>query len=186
MKTDNQHEKIGLNEISASRKPMPGNHFPLWVAVGHFIVRAPARLARTPLPVFLARLAVQPRDGADFLRVAKLSRRWLRLYPLRSYDTCYLRSLVLFRFIDSQGGDLCVHFAVDELAADGGRLHGHAWVSLNGQPLNGPASLAEGKCREIYRFSNLNGGSSTSGATSAAAMMRPDGAFPVSGPPKPV
>ena len=45
---------------------MPGNGLPLWLAVGHFILRAPARLARTELPVFLARIAAQPRGDADF------------------------------------------------------------------------------------------------------------------------
>jgi hypothetical protein len=158
---------------------MPGNGLPLWLAVGHFIVRAPARLARSELPAFLARIAAQPRDGSDFARITRLSRRWLGLFPLRSRDTCYVRSLALFRFMDGRGGDLCVHFGVDEPRAGDDRLHGHAWVSLNGQALNAPATLAEGKLREIYRFSTLSGGSSTSGAKSAAAMISRGGVFPV-------
>ena len=48
---------------------MAGSGLPLWLAVGHFILRAPARLARTELPVFLARVAAQPRDGSNFRRV---------------------------------------------------------------------------------------------------------------------
>jgi Transglutaminase-like superfamily len=155
---------------SSGHRPLPGNGLPLWLAVGHFIIRAPARLARTELPAFLARIAAQPRDGSDFDRITRISSRWLRLFPLRSRDTCYLRSLALFRFMDGRGGDLCVHFGVDEPRA-GDRLHGHAWVSLNGQALNAPASLAEGKLKEIYRFSTLTGGASTSGAKSAAAMI---------------
>src|SRR5271167_4616914 len=103
-----------MKESSPDRCPLPGTGLPLWLAVGHFILRAPARLARSELPAFLARIAAQPRDGSDFPRIARLSRRWLRLFPLRSRDTCYLRSLALFRFIDARGGDLCVHFGVDE------------------------------------------------------------------------
>ncbi len=159
---------------------MRGNGFPLWLAVGHFLWRAPARLARNELPVFLAKLAAQPRDGSDFARVTRLSRRWLRLFPFRSRDTCYLRSLVFFRFIDARDGDLCVHFGVDEPRA-GERLHGHSWVSLDGKPLNPPLTLAEGRLREVYRFSTLNGGSSTSGAISASAMMSHADATPVNG-----
>ena len=155
---------------------MAGNGLPLWLAVGHFIVRAPARLARSELPVFLSRVAVQPRDGSDFRRVARLARRWLRLYPLCSRNTCYLRSLVFFRFVDARDGDLCLHFGVDEPRVHGERLHGHAWVSLNGGALNPPDTLAEGRLKELYRFSTLNGGSSTSGATFAAAMIRRDAA----------
>lgn len=164
-----------MNTASSAQRPMRGTGLPLWLAVGHFLMRAPSRLARNELPAFLAKLAAQPRDGSDFARVTRLSRRWLRLFPLRSRDTCYLRSLVFFRFIDARGGDLCVHFGVDEPQA-GERLHGHAWVSLDGKLLNPPATLAEGRLREIYRFSTLNGGSSASDAISASAMMSRDAA----------
>ncbi|MGA2801292.1 MAG: lasso peptide biosynthesis protein [Verrucomicrobiota bacterium] len=166
---------------------MSGSGLPLWLAVGHFILRAPARLARTELPVFLARVAAQPRDGSGFPRVARLTRRWLRLPVMRSRNTCYLRSLILFRFIDSNSGDLCLHFGVDEPRGFGERrLHGHAWVSLNGQALNPPDTLKEGRLKEIYRFSMLNGGSSTSGATFAAAMLHDGALLPATAPPSPV
>jgi hypothetical protein len=165
---------------------MSGSRLPLWLAVGHFIARAPARLARSELPAFLARIAGQPRAGSDFARVARLSRRWLRLLPLRSRDTCYLRSLVFFRFVDARGGDLCLHFGVDQPRGDGDRLHGHAWVSLDGRALNAPAALVEGRLKEIYRFSTLNGGASTSGATFAAAMIRPGDVAPGTARPMPV
>ena len=58
---------------------MSGSSLPPWLAVGHFILRAPARLARTELPVFLARIAAQPRDGSNFSRIDRLIRRWLRM-----------------------------------------------------------------------------------------------------------
>ncbi len=164
---------------------MAGSRLPLWLAVGHFILRAPARMSRSELPAFLGRVAAQNRDGADAARIARLTRRWLRLPSMRSRDTCYLRSLVLFRFLDSNGGDLCLHFGVDERRAPGARLHGHAWVSLNGIPLNPPDTLAEGRLREIYRFSQLTGGASTSGAASAAAMLRHDGVSPGNAQPAP-
>ena len=169
-----------MNQHHAS--PLKGNKLPLWLAVGHFILRAPARLGRTPLPSFLARLAAQIRHGAEFAEVHRLTQRWLRLPGLRGADTCYLRSLVLFRFVDPRGGDLCLHFGVDE-PRDGGRLHGHAWVSLRGEMLNPPPSHAEGRLREIYRYSILTGGSSASGATFAAAMLRSDDAGRVPAPP---
>ena len=117
--------------------------------------------------------------------MVRLTRRWLRLVPLRPRDTCYLRSLVLFRFVDARGGDLCLHFGVDEPRTPGERLHGHAWVSLNGEPLNPPETLVEGRLREMYRFSNLNGGSSTTGATFAAAMIHRPAAAPALAQPTP-
>jgi hypothetical protein len=166
--------------------PMPGNNLPLWLAVGHFILRAPARLARTDLQLFLARVAAQPREAADFIRVARISRRWLRQPGLRPRNTCYLRSLVLFRFVNPQNRDLCLHFGVDEPTAADTRQHGHAWITLDGIPWNAPSSFAEGRLREIYRFSTITGGSSTSGATVAAAMIRRNDAAPANEPPEPV
>jgi len=164
---------------------MSGSGLPLWLAVGHFILRAPARLARTELPVFLARIAAQPRDSSNFPRIDRLARRWLRLPLMRSRDTCYLRSLVLFRFMAANGSCLCLHFGVDEPRDTNERLHGHAWVSLDGRALNPPGTLAEGRLKEIYRFSTLTGGSSTSGATFAAAMLRRGDVPPAIAPPPP-
>lgn len=162
---------------------MPGSKLPLWLAVGHFILRAPARLARTDLQLFLARVAAQPREVADFSRVARISRRWLRQPGLRARNTCYLRSLVLFRFVNPQNRDLCLHFGVDEPTATDTRQHGHAWVTLDGVPWNAPSSFAEGRLREIYRFSKVTGGASTSGATVAAAMIRRADVAPANEPP---
>lgn len=163
---------------------MPGSGLPLWLAVGHFMARAPRRMARTQLPRFLARLADQPRSGADYRRIARLTRRWLRVPGMGSRDTCYLRSLVLFRFLDPGGGDLRLHFGVDE-PKEGERLHGHAWVSLDGRALNPPGSMAEGRLREIYWYSTLRGGASADGASLAVAMMQSPGEDPANGRPSP-
>ncbi len=164
---------------------MSGGGLPLWLAVGHFILRAPARLARTELPVFLARVAAQPRGDADFTRVSRIYRRWLRLPGLRSRNTCYFRSLLQFRFMNPGNRDLCLHFGVDEATASETRQHGHAWVSLDGVAWNAPGSMAEGRLKEIYRFSKLTGGSSTSGATFAAAMLQRGDTAPATAPPPP-
>ena len=164
---------------------MRGSRLPLWLAVGHFILRAPARMARTDLPLFLARVAAQPREDADFVRVARISRRWLRQPGLRAWNTCYLRSLILFRFVNPRGGDLCLHFGVDEPTGTDHRQHGHSWVTLDGVPWNAPSTMAEGRLHEIYRFSTVSGGSSTSGATIAAEMIQHDSGVPANGAPPP-
>ncbi len=165
---------------------MSGSGLPLWLAVGHFIARAPSRMARSELPAFLARVAGQPREEAsDFARIHRLTRRWLRVPGFRARDTCYLRSLVFFRFMNPGAAELCLHFGVDERDAGGGRLHGHAWVSLDGRPVNPPATLSEGRLREIYRYSTINGGSSASGATVAGAMIHNAAVSPASAPPHP-
>jgi hypothetical protein len=171
--------------MNSPGSPLTGNGLPLWLAVGHFILRAPARLGRMDLPLFLSRVAAQPREDVDFLRVARIYHRWLRLPGLRSRNTCYFRSLLQFRFMNPRNRDLCLHFGVDEATASDTRQHGHAWVSLDGVAWNAPGTMAEGRLREIYRFSTVTGGSSTSGATFAAAMLRRGDAPPVTAPPSP-
>ena len=170
-------------------KPAPmmtrGSGLPLWLAVGYFILRAPVQLARSELPLFLARVAAQPREDADFVRVARISRRWLRQPGLRGRNTCYLRSLVLFRFVNPRGRDLCLHFGVDEPTATDHRQHGHSWITLDGVPWNAPSTMAEGRLHEIYRYSTVSGGSSTSGATAAAAMIQRGVPVPGNGAPQP-
>ncbi len=164
---------------------LTGSRLPVWLAMGHFILRAPARLERMSLPAFLSRVAAEPRYGMSFAEVERLRRRWLRLPWLRSANTCYLNSLVIFRFVDPNGGDLSLHFGVDEPRGDE-RLHGHAWVCLDGEPLNPPPSLAEGRLKEIFRYSLLTGASSADGATFAAAMIRAGDEVLVPSPPSPV
>ena len=85
--------------------------------------------------------------------------------------------------MNPQNRDLCLHFGVDETIASDTRQHGHAWVSLDGVAWNAPGTMAEGRLREIYRFSTLTGGSSTSGATFAAAMLRDGDLSPATAPP---
>ena len=167
------------------RAPMKTSRarLPLWLAVGHFILRIPARLARMGLPEYLARIAAEPRADADFPRIARILRRWLRQPGFRAANTCYIRSLIYFRFVNPHGRDLCLHFGVDQPSATDNRLHGHAWVSLDGVPWNAPASLRAGKLREIYRYSTLTGGSSTSGAAVADAMIHARGPAPATAPP---
>lgn len=149
-----------------------GAALPLWLAVGHFMQRAPRRLARMDLPAFLDRLSAEPSGRANQKTLERITRRWCRLPGWRAKDTCYVRSLILFRFLAVSAGDLSLHFGVDERRSQDERWHGHAWVSLDGVPLNPPPSLAEGRIREIYRYSRLTGGISTAGETSAAARLR--------------
>lgn len=159
-----------------------GGRLPAWLAVGHFIARAPARLGRTELPRFLERLAREA-GRYDERRIGRLSRRWLRVPGLRGRDTCYLRSLVLFRFLRSDG-DVSIHFGIDEPEPNE-RLHGHSWVCVDGRPLNPPATLAQGRLREIYWYSRRRGGASANAAAIAAAMMSASAADPGPAPPPP-
>ena len=110
----------------------------VWFAlrIGWFVWRAPIDLARNDLWSFVDRLrgARRPRasdPAASYERVARLRHPWLRLPGLRGRDTCYVRALTLYRFVDPGKDDLELHLAVEDGYDPGDRLHGHAWVSVD-------------------------------------------------------
>jgi hypothetical protein len=113
------------------------------VRIGWFVLRLPGDVERNHLEGFLSRLeraprprARDPRSGAE--RVARLRQPWLRVPGLRSRDTCYVRALTLYRFLDAAGHDVQLRIGVEWFDRVGGVLRGHAWVTLDGQVLEGP------------------------------------------------
>jgi transglutaminase superfamily protein len=115
-----------------------------WLArIGWFVLRLPTDVENSHLDDFLAKLeksvrpeAADPRAGAE--RIARLRHPWLRVPGLRSRDTCYVRALTLYRFLDSGPHDLQLRVGVEWHDRPGGVLRGHAWVTLDGGVLEGP------------------------------------------------
>lgn len=108
----------------------------LTLRIGWFVWRVPAELARRDLTSFLDRMrrARRPRSPdpeSAYERVARLRQPWLRLPGWRDRNTCYVRALTLYRFLDPGEGDLELHLAVEDGYDPGDRLHGHAWISVD-------------------------------------------------------
>lgn len=135
----------------------------LWcLRIGAFLWRAPARMERLPLPEFLARQTRASRVPAAGIeegieRIARLQGVWLRRRALRAHDTCYLRALCLFRFLDAGGGMLRIHFGVEPALRDG-RRRGHAWVTVDGVPYGVPEGIDGDALNEILVFPPLDAG----------------------------
>lgn len=130
----------------------------LWwlLRIGLFLWRAPRQLERTALPRFLEQIAREPRPPCSSItasveRVGRLQGFWLRRSFFRSRNTCYMRALTAFRFLDAAGQRLRIHFVVEPLSADG-RRRGHAWISVANQPLFVPEGLRLDAVREIFVF----------------------------------
>lgn len=116
---------------------------PWLLRIGWFVLRLPSDVERTHLEELLVKLqraprpsATEPRAGAD--RVARLRHPWLRVPGLRSRDTCYVRALTLYRFLDPGTHDVQLRVGVEWHDRPGGVLRGHAWVTLDGAVLEGP------------------------------------------------
>lgn len=131
----------------------------LWLSwqIGYFLLRVPRQLAAHPLPKLLERLRHAPRPAfsdaeASLARVARSRHRWLRRLGFRQSDTCYMRALTLYRFLDAPGRDLRIHYGVESPVCGSDSPRGHAWVSLDGRLLEPPLPVLEGRVRELFVY----------------------------------
>ena len=119
----------------------------VWCArIGWFVARLPRQVQQTNLRLLLKALATAPRPRATDARqaaqrIARLRQPWLRLPGLRSHDTCYVRALTLYRFLDAGGADAQLRVGAEWFDKPGGALRGHAWVTLGGAVLEGPPEV---------------------------------------------
>lgn len=127
--------------------------FGLMLRIGLFLRTAPRDLEHAALPELLDRLRLAPRPAAGDLhravgRIARLRQPWLRLMGVSEDDnTCYLRALCLYRFLDPGDRQLQIHFGVERDQ----RLRGHAWVTVDAEIIEPPEPVCAGRVTEIYR-----------------------------------
>jgi hypothetical protein len=126
------------------------------IRIALFIVRAPRDLANTDLATFVERLRNGPRPKANDLtagteRIKRLRGACLRMPALWRRDSCYVRALTLYRFLDPGQREVRLHFGVELPEAGQQRLHGHAWVTADRAILEGPDAVLAGRIRELAR-----------------------------------
>ncbi len=67
-------------------------------------------------------------------------------------DTCYVRAVVLFRFLEGGEGSLRFHLGTEPPRSEGDVPHGHAWVTLEGRELEAlPMEIRE-RVMELYAY----------------------------------
>lgn len=116
---------------------------PWMLRIGWFVLRLPSDVERNHLAGFLTRLEHAPRPAArdpwlGAERIRRLRQPWLRLPGLRSRDTCYVRALTMYRFLDRGAHEVQLRVGVEWFDHPGGVLRGHAWVEMDGSVLEGP------------------------------------------------
>jgi hypothetical protein len=131
----------------------------LWlVRIGWFVARLPANVAQSHLRELMAGLARDARPRASDVeasaeRVARLRQPWLRLPGLRSRDTCYVRALTLYRFVDARGHDVRLRLGAEWHDRPGGVLRGHAWVTCDDRVLEGPPEVDDHSRLQLIELS---------------------------------
>jgi len=130
----------------------------LTLRIAYFLWSVPKDLDQTSLPSFLSAVRAAPRPPASDLRhaaarIARLRQPWVRLSLFGGRNTCYMRALTLYRFLDTGEQPMRIHFGVDR-SANADRLSGHAWITVGDDTLEAPEPVVQGRVREIYRHSN--------------------------------
>jgi hypothetical protein len=120
-----------------------------------FAITAPHHLERTDVESYLKRLRRQSRPRAIDVRgsrerIVRLRNGVLGMPWIWRRNTCYLRALVLYRFLDGDG-EPQLHVGVEEDRSTD-RLHGHAWVSVGGEVIEGPDGVVLDRVREIPMY----------------------------------
>jgi hypothetical protein len=123
--------------------------------LAYFMWRVPAWLDRKTLPELLDALGTARRPAApdtpkSLERITRLSRPWFKLPPFRSRNTCYVRALMFYRFVDPHRAPLHIHFVVEPGRTQGARLRGHAWVTVGDQIIEPPLPDVLLRSRSIY------------------------------------
>jgi hypothetical protein len=129
----------------------------LALRLGYFVWRIPSHLQVSHLSRLLDAFRVKPRPPARSLeesleRIRRLGEPWLRLPGFHSRNTCYVRALLLYRFLDAGDGDMQIHFVVEPARNPAGRLRGHAWVTVEGQVLDVEDPDVIRRSHELYSY----------------------------------
>jgi hypothetical protein len=126
----------------------------LLLEIGAFILRLPAMLRRSDVPTFLGRLASAPRPKAPsiddgYVRIARLRDACLSMPRFWRRDTCYVRALTLYRFLDPGGKCVQVHVGIEQPKSPGETLRGHAWVSVDKRLFEAPDAVYHERIHEV-------------------------------------
>lgn len=108
------------------------------------LVVLPAKIRRLSMPDLLTQIdpgvapARQSREKLE--KAAGFIDSLLHYRIFRRYGVCLLRSLVLFKFLRTQGWPVEIHFGVRK--SDNGQddITGHSWLVLDAEPFLEPES----------------------------------------------
>ncbi len=127
----------------------------LTLQIGAFMWRAPRLMRSMKLEDLLDRVRDAPRPtrgdaAANIERIIRLRSPWFRLPLLAPYNTCFMRALTLYRFLDAPRRELRLHYVIEPERSPGDRLRSHAWVSVDDEVIEELDLRQSGQVHEIY------------------------------------
>jgi hypothetical protein len=128
----------------------------LAIRIALFVRRLPSDLARRDVTTFLDGLrrmkAAAGSERGDVRARARHIRRIamavLSLPRFWQWNTCYVRALVIYRFLAAADHDVVLHIGIEQRGAERA-LHGHAWLTLGDELLEAPDDVLLSSLREV-------------------------------------
>jgi hypothetical protein len=128
----------------------------LAVQIAWFVRRLAPDLARTDVTTFLRAVRRAPsaasRDLAavrgEAQRIRRIAMAVLSLPRFWQGNTCYVRALTIYRFLDPAGHDVQLHIGIEQRGAERA-LHGHGWLTLDDTLLEAPDDVVLGMLHEL-------------------------------------
>jgi glycosyltransferase involved in cell wall biosynthesis len=127
----------------------------LALRIGWFMWRLPRRMRALSVPRLLDGIRAAPRSGsgapqADVERIRRLRGMWFGLPALAPYNTCFMRALTTYRFLDPGEALMRLHLVIEPGRSPGDRLRSHAWVTLEGAVIEEVDLTRDGVIRGLY------------------------------------
>jgi hypothetical protein len=130
--------------------------FTLALRIGWFVCRLPDDLARLDVSSFLQQLRrtgtgrgrTLPDVRADAQRIRRIVMAVLSLPRFWRWNTCYVRALVIYRFLHAGDNDVLLHIGIEQRGPQR-ELHGHAWLTLGNELLEAPDDVMLSTLREV-------------------------------------
>jgi hypothetical protein len=139
-----------LNVVGRSPRDMV-----LALRIGWFVRHLPADLARRDLTTFLRglRSVDDTRHGTSDVRtqashIRRIAMAVLSLPGFWRWNTCYVRALVIYRFLPAGENDVLLHIGIEQRGPQR-ELHGHAWLTLGDDLVEAPDDVLLSSLREI-------------------------------------
>jgi hypothetical protein len=129
----------------------------LAIRIALFVRRLPDDLARRDVTTFLKGLrrmnaaAGRGRGGDVHARARHLRRIAMAVLSLPRFwhwNTCYVRALIMYRFLAAADHDVVLHIGIEQRGAERA-LHGHAWLTLDDELLEAPGDVLLSSLREV-------------------------------------
>lgn len=142
-----------MTAAALRRGPRTPGEALLALRIALFVLRLPGDLGRSDVPTFLRRLRGAPRTrtarvDAAVERIRRVSRAVLSLPRLWHRNTCYVRALIFYRFLDAGDRELRLHLGIEQRGPERA-LHGHAWLTLGDEVLEAPDDVVLAGLREM-------------------------------------